>query len=46
MAREPFQTMAERPSKPSDVTNLMLIGDQEQVKQVFAAAGWTTARKP
>jgi hypothetical protein len=42
--REPFQTMAERPNKPSDVTNLMLIGDQEQVKQVFAAAGWTTAQ--
>lgn len=44
VAREPFQTMAERPSKPSDVTNLMLIGGQEQVKQVFAAAGWTTAQ--
>ncbi|MBZ5619362.1 MAG: LssY C-terminal domain-containing protein [Acidobacteriia bacterium] len=43
VAQEPFQTMAERPSKPSDITNLMLIGTQEQVKQAFAAAGWTSA---
>lgn len=43
VTREPFQTMAERPSKPSDVTNLMLIGTGEQVKQAFSAAGWTSA---
>jgi hypothetical protein len=42
--REPFQTMADKPAKPSDVTNLMLIGRAEQVKQVFAAAGWTSAQ--
>lgn len=41
-ATEPFQTVAENPPKPSDITNLMLIGTAEQVKQVFAAAGWTT----
>jgi hypothetical protein len=45
VTREPFQTMAERPPKPSDVTNLMLIGDREQVQQVFAAAGWAVAQK-
>src|SRR6185369_3002345 len=39
---EPFQTVAENPPKPSDITNLMLIGTAEQVKQVFATAGWTT----
>jgi hypothetical protein len=43
IAREPFQTMAERPSKPSDITNVMLIGTQQQVEQAFAAAGWSTA---
>src|SRR5262249_23207694 len=43
IAREPFQTMAERPSKPSDITNLMLIGSEEQVKKVFTDAGWHIA---
>ncbi len=45
VAREPFQTMAEKPSKPSDVTNLMLIASEQQVKQAFDAAGWTIAQK-
>jgi hypothetical protein len=43
VSKEPFQTMAERPAKPSDITNLMVIGTQEQVEQTFAAAGWSTA---
>ncbi len=42
VAKEPYQTVAQNPPKPSDITNLMLIGTLEQVKQVFAAAGWTT----
>ena len=41
--REPFQTVAENPPKPSDITNLMLIGTRDQVKQAFAEAGWTIA---
>ncbi len=41
--QQPFQTMAERPSKPSDVTNLMLIGSQDEVEQAFTAAGWSSA---
>ncbi|MEO8595956.1 MAG: LssY C-terminal domain-containing protein [Candidatus Solibacter sp.] len=40
---QPFQTMAEKPSKPSDVTNLMLIGTAEQVQQAFKEAGWSNA---
>jgi len=43
IAREPFQTMAERPSKPSDVTNLLLIGSESAIKQAFADAGWSSA---
>ena len=43
VARQPFQTFAERPPKESDITNIMLIGTAEQVQQVFAAAGWTNA---
>lgn len=41
--RQPFQTWAEKPSKPSDITNLMLIGTQEQVNQAFKDAGWASA---
>jgi len=43
VTRQPFQTMAERPSKPSDVTNLMLIGTLEQVQQAFKDAEWSNA---
>jgi hypothetical protein len=43
VSREPFQTMAQSPAKPSDITNLMLIGTREQVAQAFAEAGWSTA---
>ena len=41
--REPFQTTAENPPKPSDITNLMLVGDLEQVKAAFKEAGWASA---
>jgi len=43
VAHEPFQTMAQRPAKPSDVTNLMLIGSEEMVRKAFADAGWSSA---
>ena len=43
VAREPFQTLAEKPPKPSDITNLMLMGSQTAVEQAFQAAGWTAA---
>jgi hypothetical protein len=42
-AGQPFQTMAEKPPKNSDLTNLMLIGDREEIEQAFAAAGWHAA---
>jgi hypothetical protein len=41
--RQPFQTWAENPSKPSDITNLMLIGTQEQIVRAFHEAGWANA---
>jgi hypothetical protein len=40
---QPFQTMAEKPPKNSDLTNLMLIGDKEQIEQAFSDAGWHAA---
>ena len=43
VAAEPFQTVAKDPPKPSDITNLMLIGSEEQVRGAFTAAGWSVA---
>lgn len=40
---QPFQTTAENPPKPSDVTNLMYIGSEQALTKAFAAAGWSTA---
>ncbi len=40
---QPFRTIAEKPPKPSDVTNLMFIGTAEEIQAAFRAAGWTTA---
>jgi hypothetical protein len=41
--REPFQTVAQKPPVPSDVTNVMFIGTEEQITAAFEAAGWSTA---
>jgi len=43
VGRQAFQTWAQKPSEPSDITNIMLVGTQEQVQQAFAAAGWSNA---
>jgi hypothetical protein len=43
VVRQPFQTMAQRPSKPSDITNLMFIGTEQQLQEAFSAAGWSSA---
>ena len=44
VAHEPFQTVAEKPPKPSDITNILLVGDEAAVKKVFGDAGWYTAQ--
>ncbi|MFB3826781.1 MAG: LssY C-terminal domain-containing protein [Bryobacteraceae bacterium] len=41
--KQPFQTVAQNPPKPSDITNLMYIGTEEQVRKAFAEAGWSGA---
>jgi hypothetical protein len=41
---QPFQTVAAKPPKESDMTNLMFIGSEQQVEAAFAAAGWSAAR--
>src|SRR5215813_2229343 len=40
---QPFQTVAAKPPKPSDMTNLMFIGSQQELEATFAAAGWVSA---
>lgn len=40
---QPFRTVAENPPSPSDMTNLMFIGTDEQVKAAFDKAGWFAA---
>jgi hypothetical protein len=41
---QPFQTIAAKPPKESDMTNLMFIGPQEQLEAAFSAAGWSAAK--
>jgi hypothetical protein len=40
---QPFQTVAAKPPKESDMTNLMFIGSQDELEAAFAAAGWASA---
>ena len=40
---EPFRTVAQNPPKPSDMTNVMLIGSAEQLQTAFHEAGWFAA---
>ena len=40
---EPFRTIAQRPPEPSDLTNIMLIGAQQEIEVAFQAAGWFPA---
>jgi hypothetical protein len=43
--RQPFRTMAERPSRPSDLTNLMFLGSLRDLQAAFEKAGWSTAEQ-
>jgi hypothetical protein len=40
---QPFQTVAQKPPRPSDITNLMFIGSRADIEHAFAEAGWATA---
>ena len=42
---QPMRTVAEKPPKPSDLTNLMFLGSKEQVQAAFEAAGWATSAR-
>lgn len=40
---QPFRARAQKPPKPSDMTNLMFLGSREQVEKAFKDAGWAEA---
>jgi hypothetical protein len=42
---EPMRTVAVKPPRPSDMTNLMFLGSREQIEGAFTAAGWSPADK-
>ncbi|MGD0871536.1 MAG: LssY C-terminal domain-containing protein [Bryobacteraceae bacterium] len=43
VSRQPFQTVAQRPPEPSDITNLLLVGTEDTLRRAFAEAGWSGA---
>ena len=43
-ARQPLRAFSAKPVRPSDITNLMIIGSAEQVSKAFEDAGWSTAQ--
>ena len=43
--RQPFRTFAENPPRPSDMTNLMFLGTEQELRDAFQKAGWTTAAR-
>jgi hypothetical protein len=41
--REPFRTVSQKPPKPSDITNLLLVSGERELRRAFAEAGWSGA---
>lgn len=42
---QPFRTTAQNPAGPSDLTNLMFLGSQQDIEKAFERAGWSTAEQ-
>jgi len=40
---QPFQTRAEKPPAPSDITNILFAATEQQLTEALTAAGWSTA---
>lgn len=43
VSREPFQTTAQRPPKPSDFTNFLVVATEDALRRAFQDAGWSVA---
>jgi hypothetical protein len=41
--RQPFRTVAANPPRPSDMTNIMFIATEQELRAAFEKAGWSTA---
>jgi len=41
---QPWQTFAARPSRPSDVTNIMFMGSESELREAFLESGWVGAQ--
>lgn len=39
--RQPFRTVAQSPPRPSDLTNVMFLGTEDELRAAFAKAGWS-----
>ena len=42
---QPFRTISQKPPRPSDMTNLMFLGSEQDIENAFAKAGWSTAEQ-
>jgi hypothetical protein len=40
---QPYRTVAAQPPRPSDMTNLMFIGTEAELRAAFEKAGWSSA---
>jgi hypothetical protein len=45
VSSQPFRTVAASPPRPSDITNLMFIGTEDELRAAFAKAGWSSAAR-
>ena len=42
---QPFRTVAAQPPRPSDMTNLMFIATEDELRAAFGKAGWSEAAR-
>ena len=40
VSRQPYRTVAQQPPRPSDMTNIMFLATEEDLRTAFAKAGW------
>jgi hypothetical protein len=43
--RQPWRTAAANPPKPSDMTNIMFVATEDEIRTAFTKAGWSTAER-
>jgi hypothetical protein len=43
--RQPFRTIAEKPPRPSDITSIMLVATEDEIRAAFTQAGWSEAAR-